>query len=82
MFAGKIRIEGNTDNVGSYNNNVKLSEKRAKAVADFLVLDMGVDLNRLVIVGNGPDKPVHQMIMKLEDLRIDEQILNYLNTRV
>ncbi len=80
MFAGKIRIEGNTDNVGSYNNNVKLSEKRAKAVADFLVLDMGVDLNRLVIVGNGPDKPVSSNdneIGRSENRRTDFELLEY-----
>jgi len=54
----KIRIEGNTDNVGNPAANKLLSEKRAKAVADFLVSKYGYDRNKFVIIGNGPDKPV------------------------
>lgn len=54
----KVRIEGNTDNVGSKASNVALSEKRAKAVADYLKSQYGIDPNRFVVIGNGPDKPV------------------------
>lgn len=54
----KVRIEGNTDNVGSAASNKVLSEKRAKSVADYLRTQYGMDPNRFVIVGNGPDKPV------------------------
>ena len=54
----KVRIEGNTDNVGSKSSNKVLSEKRAKAVADYLKSEYGLDGNRFIIVGNGPDKPV------------------------
>ena len=58
-FAGmKVRIEGNTDNVGSPAMNRDLSYKRAKSVADYLVKTYSFDPNRFVIVGNGPDKPV------------------------
>jgi NitT/TauT family transport system substrate-binding protein len=58
-FAGmKVRIEGNTDNVGSADMNRTLSFKRAKSVADYLVKTYSFDPNRFVIVGNGPDKPV------------------------
>lgn len=54
----KIRVEGNTDNVGGRQMNMQLSEKRAKSVADYLKNQYGLDPNRFVIVGNGPDKPV------------------------
>lgn len=54
----KIRIEGNTDNVGSKESNIILSEKRAKYVADYLISQHSMPANRFVIVGNGPDKPV------------------------
>ena len=54
----KIRIEGNTDNVGSKTMNQALSLKRAKAVASYLQSAYGMSPNRLVIVGNGPDNPV------------------------
>jgi NitT/TauT family transport system substrate-binding protein len=52
----RIRIEGNTDNVGSDQMNKELSRKRAVAVATYL--SRWFDRNRFVVVGNGPDKPV------------------------
>jgi NitT/TauT family transport system substrate-binding protein len=54
----RVRIEGNTDNVGGRAMNIDLSKKRAQSVADYLVSTYGMDRNRFVIVGNGPDKPV------------------------
>lgn len=53
----KVRIEGNTDNVGARAMNQQLSEKRASAVAKYLKETYQMDSNRFVIVGNGPDKP-------------------------
>jgi outer membrane protein OmpA-like peptidoglycan-associated protein/ABC-type nitrate/sulfonate/bicarbonate transport system substrate-binding protein len=52
-----IRVEGNTDNVGDSGFNQQLSEKRAKAIVDYLVTK-GVDLSRVVAKGNGPTKPI------------------------
>lgn len=54
----RIRIEGNTDNVGSRATNVELSKRRAQAVANYLVREHNMPANRFIIVGNGPDKPV------------------------
>jgi len=54
----RIRIEGNTDNVGSRAANIALSERRARAVADYLIKEHNMSPNRLIVVGNGPDKPV------------------------
>jgi NitT/TauT family transport system substrate-binding protein len=54
----KIRIEGNTDNVGGRAMNMSLSQKRAQSVADYLRSQYSMDANRFVIIGNGPDKPV------------------------
>ena len=54
----RIRIEGNTDNTGSRQVNINLSKKRAQAVADYLIYDHKFDRNRIIIIGNGPDKPV------------------------
>ena len=54
----RVRIEGNTDNVGARAANVALSERRARAVADYLVAEHGMQRNRFVVVGNGPDQPV------------------------
>jgi len=54
----RIRIEGNTDNVGNKTSNVALSQKRAEAVRDYLVKEHGMPRNRFIVIGNGPDNPV------------------------
>ena len=54
----RIRIEGNTDNTGNYNYNIKLSEKRAQSVADYLSKECGFDTDRFIVVGNGPKHAV------------------------
>lgn len=54
----RVRIEGNTDNTGGRAMNVELSKKRAQSVADYLVNTYGMNRNRFIIVGNGPDNPV------------------------
>ncbi len=54
----RIRVEGNTDNVGSFASNVSLSKKRAQSVADYLIQAHNMQKNRLIVLGNGPSKPV------------------------
>ncbi len=54
----QIRIEGNTDNVGSRATNIALSKKRAQAVANYLISEHGMPTERFIVIGNGPDKPV------------------------
>ena len=56
--ASRIRIEGNTDNVGARDMNMRLSQSRAQAVSSYLQSEYDIDPNRFIIVGNGPDKPV------------------------
>ncbi len=53
----KIQISGHTDNVGSANLNQRLSERRARAVVDFL-LERGVGNERLTYKGYGFDRPI------------------------
>lgn len=53
----KLSIEGNTDNIGGHDYNVKLSRDRAAAVVAALVKS-GIAANRLKSSGNGPDKPI------------------------
>ncbi len=54
----KVSIEGHTDSVGSTANNQKLSEKRAKAVYDYLVEEGKIDPARLSVKGWGEDRPI------------------------
>ncbi len=58
VFNSRIRIEGNTDNTGNRASNQRLSEKRARAVADYLIETHGMSPNRFIVIGNGPDQPV------------------------
>lgn len=52
-----IELRGHTDNQGTVEFNMKLSENRAKAVADYLV-EHGVDRRRINSVGFGKTQPV------------------------
>ena len=53
----KMEISGHTDDVGSDNDNQVLSEKRAKAVVDYLSGN-GISKSRLTYKGYGESKPV------------------------
>ncbi|MCD6069236.1 MAG: outer membrane protein OmpA family [Bacteroidetes bacterium] len=53
----EIEISGHTDNVGSADANLKLSDDRAKAVADYLV-SMGIEAPKIKFKGYGETKPV------------------------
>ena len=54
----RIRLEGNTDKTGSRSNNIRLSKKRAQSIANYLSKHYGIDSDRFIIKGNGPDSPV------------------------
>jgi len=53
----RVAIHGHTDDVGSDEDNMKLSQGRAKSVNDYMVLS-GVDDNRLSFKGFGETKAV------------------------
>lgn len=53
----KVSIEGHTDNTGSDDFNMRLSEQRAKNVLDYLV-EQGIKENRLTAKGFGMTMPV------------------------
>ncbi|HEY6839559.1 MAG TPA: OmpA family protein [Geobacteraceae bacterium] len=46
-------IEGHTDNVGGYNFNMKLSQRRAESVVNYLVKNFGIERARLAAKGYG-----------------------------
>jgi OOP family OmpA-OmpF porin len=53
-----VEIAGHTDSVGTDEYNQKLSERRAKAVRDYLVNELGMDTNLFSAVGYGEGKPI------------------------
>lgn len=52
----RIRLEGNTDNLGSREYNIALGYRRAQAVARVLA-QQGVSQNRMATVSYGKEKP-------------------------
>jgi OOP family OmpA-OmpF porin len=53
----KVTVEGHTDSKGTDAYNQKLSERRAKAVKQYLV-SRGVEASRLDTVGKGEKEPI------------------------
>lgn len=55
--AYNLIIEGHTDNSGNNSDNLILSEKRASAVLNYLILH-GISIGRLTAVGYGESTPI------------------------
>lgn len=53
----KIQINGHTDNIGSEEDNMLLSERRAKVIANELI-KLGINKSRLAVRGFGESKPL------------------------
>lgn len=53
----KIEISGHTDNTGTVQHNIVLSENRAKSVYDYLI-QHGVPADRLTYKGYGQSRPI------------------------
>mgnify|MGYP000889067580 CR=1 FL=1 len=51
-------IEGHTDNVGTDEHNMKLSQRRADSAVEYLVREHGIDPSRLTAVGYGETSPL------------------------
>ncbi len=54
----KVEIQGHTDSVGSSEYNLKLSDRRAQSVVNYLVQNYGIDINRLTAKGYGKTMPI------------------------
>jgi len=55
----KVVVEGHTCDLGAAEYNKTLSERRAKAVADYLVNEVGIDPDFVKSVGYGEDMPAY-----------------------
>ncbi len=53
----KVEISAHTDNIGEYQYNINLSQKRAKSVVDYLI-SKGIKNDNLVAKGYGETKPI------------------------
>lgn len=53
----KIRIEGHTDDIGPMEYNLRLSERRAQSIKDYLI-EMGINQSRITTDGLGYTQPI------------------------
>ncbi len=53
----RVKLEGHTDNIGSYDFNLKLSERRVETVAAYLI-SKGIDPDRVEYAGYSYDYPL------------------------
>lgn len=53
----RLRVTGHTDSTGSRDYNYDLSNRRATSVSNYLA-STGIDQNRLISQGMGPDQPI------------------------
>ena len=53
----KVEIQGHTDSVGSESFNLALSQRRAEAVRNYLIMH-GIDPSRLIAKGYGESRPI------------------------
>ena len=56
LISSRFLVAGHTDAVGGFSYNLALSKRRAQAVADYLVREHNVSINRLQIEGFGSMK--------------------------
>ncbi|TAF97433.1 MAG: OmpA family protein [Cytophagia bacterium] len=64
----EVRVEGHTDNLGDFDENVKLSLNRADAVKQYLV-GKGIAVGRVQTKGYGPTRPVSKGTSETERRR-------------
>ncbi|MEO0183664.1 MAG: OmpA family protein, partial [candidate division WOR-3 bacterium] len=54
----EVEIQGHTDDIGADAYNLKLSQKRAEAVRDYLINKHMIEPVRLIPVGYGERRPI------------------------
>jgi outer membrane protein OmpA-like peptidoglycan-associated protein len=73
-----LSVEGHTDAIGSDAYNLRLSERRARAVADYLAAG-GIERRRMRVVGDGESRPVASNATeegRAQNRRVELHILN------
>ena len=72
-------LTGNTDSIGSYTSNQRLSQKRANSVARFFT-DRGISISRITVRADGETNPVASNITaegRSQNLRVDMNIPSF-----
>lgn len=78
--AGRLRVVGHTDSDGDDGSNLRLSQRRAEAVVDYLVTTQAVDADRLEAEGRGETElkvdPESTPEDKQRNRRIEWELIN------
>ena len=77
--ADKIKISGHTDNIGTAEYNMGLSQRRAEAVAEYLK-SLGVDPAKMEIKGEGLSRPMFDNRTKegrAKNRRVEVEVRGY-----
>ncbi|MUL11502.1 OmpA family protein [Aliivibrio fischeri] len=75
----RLILTGNTDSIGSYAANQRLSQKRAESVARFFT-DRGISISRMTIRADGETNPIASNITAVgrsQNLRVDMNIPSF-----
>jgi outer membrane protein OmpA-like peptidoglycan-associated protein len=70
-----IEIAAHTDDVGTNEYNMELSEKRAQAVTDYLI-SKGIERNRMIPKGYGKSVPVN--LKRTEEARAENRRVEFI----
>ena len=70
----KLLISGHTDGAGDPAFNLKLSQKRADAIKDYLVHFANIPSPRVVSMGHGSKKPIIAVEKTKEDRKINRRV--------
>jgi OmpA-OmpF porin, OOP family len=73
-----VAVDGNTDSVGSENYNYELSQRRARAVIQYLAAEHNVPAHKIYVIGLGKDKPVAKNNTRegrAENRRVDVKLM-------
>ncbi|MCS6968138.1 MAG: OmpA family protein [Cytophagales bacterium] len=69
-----LSISGHTDSSGNPENNLKLSQRRAEAIKNYLVTYGKIDPNRIIAVGYGNTKPIISPELTAEHRKINRRV--------
>lgn len=69
----KLRISGHTDSDGNSDLNLKLSQKRAQAIKDYIIAKGQIEPDRIEALGFGSQKPIVEEKTD-EDKRINRRV--------
>ncbi|MDT8067041.1 MAG: OmpA family protein [Terriglobia bacterium] len=73
-----VAVDGNTDSVGPSDYNYQLSQRRARAVIQYLAAEHQVPAHKIYVIGLGKDKPVAKNNTRegrAENRRVDVKLM-------